>query len=266
MTELAHGEARALVEAYLARIGVDRAGPPTAATLARLQQAHMLHVPFESLSIGWGEQIELDHAWLLDKIVVRGRGGFCYELNGAFAWLLRQLGFRVDLLEAQVWSAEDQAFSPPFDHMALAVHVDGATHLVDVGFGRAPRAPMRWPGDRQSGVDGAYRLQVADGHGRLESRTDDDTWRPEHRFTTTPRRLDDYRAMCTYHQTSPDSHFARHRVCSLATVDGRITLTPTEFIVTRAGVRTVTPVADAAAYARLLHTHFAIDVPDGQAH
>ncbi|MCB0043458.1 MAG: arylamine N-acetyltransferase, partial [Caldilinea sp.] len=60
MTELAHGETRALVEAYLARIGVDRAGSPTAATLARLQQAHMLHVPFESLSIGWGEQIELE--------------------------------------------------------------------------------------------------------------------------------------------------------------------------------------------------------------
>ncbi|MEZ4557193.1 MAG: arylamine N-acetyltransferase [Caldilineaceae bacterium] len=237
MTEPAHPATRATVAAYLARIGVDHVGPPTQASLARLQQAHMLHVPFESLSIGWGEQIELDEAWLLDKIVGRRRGGFCYELNGAFAWLLRQLGFHVDMLEAQVWSADDQTFSPPFDHMTLAVRADDATHLVDVGFGRAPRAPMRWPEDRQTGVDGTYRLHAADGQGCLESRTDDATWRPEYRFSTTPRRLDDYRAMCAYHQTSPDSHFARNRVCSLATVDGRITLTPREFIVTRNGAR-----------------------------
>ena len=154
MTEPAHPATRATVDAYLARIGVDHVGPPTQASLARLQQAHMLYVPFESLSIGWGEQIELDETWLLDKIVGRRRGGFCYELNGAFAWLLRQLGFHVDMLEAQVWSAEAQTFSPPFDHMTLAVRADDATHLVDVGFGRAPRAPMRWPEDRQTGVDG----------------------------------------------------------------------------------------------------------------
>ncbi|MEZ4718776.1 MAG: arylamine N-acetyltransferase [Caldilineaceae bacterium] len=90
-----------------ARIGVDHVGAADAGVTGALAAGpHAACALRESLSIGWGEQIELDEAWLLDKIVGRRRGGFCYELNGAFAWLLRQLGFHVDMLEAQVWSAD----------------------------------------------------------------------------------------------------------------------------------------------------------------
>src|SRR4051812_10193641 len=90
------------VHAYLERIRYHGPLDPTAETLRRLQVAHLLSVPFENLSIHWGEPIELDDEALFEKIVVRRRGGFCYELNGLFATLLRALGFDVAMLSAGV--------------------------------------------------------------------------------------------------------------------------------------------------------------------
>jgi len=67
-----------------------------------LHEAHLLAVPFENLDIVLGRAIVLDEASLWTKIVDHHRGGFCYELNGLFALLLRALGFQVDLLSAAV--------------------------------------------------------------------------------------------------------------------------------------------------------------------
>src|SRR6476661_8880772 len=75
---------------------------PTAALLGALHQAHLFAVPFENLSIHYGQPITLEDETLYDKIVSRRRGGFCYELNGLFARLLRRLGFTVTLLSARV--------------------------------------------------------------------------------------------------------------------------------------------------------------------
>lgn len=264
-------EPRVGVDAYLARIGLAAPPAPTLNGLAQLQLAHILHVPFENLSIGWGESIVLEEEWLLDKIVRRRRGGFCYELNGAFAWLLRALGFHVDQVEARVWSAAAGAYGPPFDHMTLIVHVEDAVHgedaapgpyLVDVGFGRAPRAPIALPAGTHRGDDGVFRVWIDGGVGRLERLGDAEQWQPEHQFTTLPRRLDEYRAMCAYHQTSPDSHFTQNRVCSLAKPDGRLSLTPREFIRTEGDSRETTPVRDEAHYRQLLLDHFGIRAPD----
>ena len=104
------------VEQYLQRLKLTRE-QPSLDYLARLQRQHLHRIPFENLSVAGGEAIVLEDGWLLDKILGRGRGGFCYELNGAFAWLLRQLGFPLRMVSAQAYSGE--RLSPPFDHMAL---------------------------------------------------------------------------------------------------------------------------------------------------
>jgi N-hydroxyarylamine O-acetyltransferase len=56
--------------------------------LRRLQRQHLLRVPFENLSVHRGESIDLMAEALVDKLVIGRRGGFCYELNGAFGALL----------------------------------------------------------------------------------------------------------------------------------------------------------------------------------
>ena len=70
------------VMAYLERLGVATPAVSDAAGLRTLHRAHQLTVPFENLSIHLAEPISLDEADLIDKIVRRRRGGFCYELNG----------------------------------------------------------------------------------------------------------------------------------------------------------------------------------------
>src|SRR5262245_59151663 len=90
------------VQAYLKRIGFQGAFGRDEETLRQLHLAHLLRVPFENLSIHAQQPIVLDDAALFEKIVVRRRGGFCYELNGLFSALLRELGFAVSRLSAQV--------------------------------------------------------------------------------------------------------------------------------------------------------------------
>ncbi|XP_075422611.1 uncharacterized protein LOC142463571 isoform X4 [Ascaphus truei] len=90
------------LNAYLRRVGITAAAPPSLAALRELHRQHLLSVPFESLSIHIGERIILDPALLYEKIVVRRRGGFCCENNGLFLWVLQELGYQPRVLSAQL--------------------------------------------------------------------------------------------------------------------------------------------------------------------
>src|SRR5713226_8538960 len=111
------------IKAYLKRINYRGSLAPTAQTLRELQVAHLLSVPFENLSIHSGEPVILEDEALFEKVVVRRRGGFCYELNGLFSALLQALGFDVRMLSAGVRRSSGE-FGPEFDHMALLVTLD----------------------------------------------------------------------------------------------------------------------------------------------
>lgn len=225
------------IKAYLDRIGYRGPLTPTAETLRALQVAHLQTVPFENLSIHARQPIVLDDESLFDKVVARRRGGFCYELNGLFAALLRALGFQVTMLSAEVARA-DGTFSPDFDHMALLVTLE-ERWLADVGFGDLFRDPLRLDerGEQPEGVR-TFRI-VEDGDHRLLLRRDGpkEPWLPQYRFTLQPHEYPDYAGMCRFHQTSPESHFTRQTVCSLATPDGRVTLSGMRLITTRGGER-----------------------------
>lgn len=243
--------------AYLARIDALPPLAPDLAALTYLQLRHLLAVPFENLSIVYGEPIVLDEAWLYAKIVERRRGGFCYELNGLFGALLRDLGYRVDYVAAEVYSSGEQAFGPPFDHMALLVHLD-QPYLVDVGFGESARAPLALPQGLTQDAGGAYRLVTAGGYLLLQ-KAEAGGWAAQYRFTPQPHMLADYRAMCAYHSTDPASHFTRRWICSRATETGRISLTAGELIVTEAGSKQRTAVAEETR-PELLRRYFALDL------
>src|SRR5215469_15044408 len=130
------------VTAYLNRIGVTSPADCDAAGLRTLHRAHQLTVPFENLSIHLAEPISLEERDLIDKIVHRRRGGFCYELNGAFALLLEALGARVNRVAARVYG--DDGLGPPFDHLALIVDTPDRSGpwLADVGFGSHSTYPL----------------------------------------------------------------------------------------------------------------------------
>jgi N-hydroxyarylamine O-acetyltransferase len=235
------------VDGYLHRIGYAGPREPTADVLRQLQRAHLLAVPFENLDINpAGTPILLSGDALFDKVVARRRGGFCYELNGLFAIALEQLGYDVSLVAGQV-SRGIGTFGPEFDHLALLVRVDGATYLADVGFGDFSMEPLdlsvRGPQQPRGGGKAFAVDPVGDDVWVTREPPGDDGWTDGYRFTVRPRRLEDFTAQCRWFETDPDSHFRKKRVCSIATADGRVTLTYTELIVTCDGERVVTPVS-----------------------
>ncbi|MGH9942454.1 MAG: arylamine N-acetyltransferase family protein [Pyrinomonadaceae bacterium] len=250
------------IKAYLARL--DYRGPltPSAETLRALQLAHLRAVPFENLSIHAGEPVVLDDEALFDKIVTRRRGGFCYELNGLFAALLRALGFDVAMLSAGVAQPDGAGFGPDFDHMTLLVTL-GERWLADVGFGDSFTEPLRLDerGGQQQGRR-AYRIAPAGERLILWQRDEPGgTWAAQYRFDLQPHRYADYEEMCRFHQTSPASHFTQKRICSRPTPDGRLTLSGMRFIETAGNERRERPLTDEAECAAVLREHFGVAMP-----
>jgi N-hydroxyarylamine O-acetyltransferase len=241
--------------AYLDRIGAGRPDIASAAALHALHRAHLVAVPFENLSIHLGEPVSLDDRDLFGKIVTRRRGGFCYELNGAFALLLGALGFDVRLLAARVFG--QGRFGPPFDHLALLVHTaDGdGPWLADVGFGSHSHYPLRFA-ERgpQDDPGGSFRLaDTADGDVDVGK-----DGQPQYRIERRERSLADFGPTCWWQQTWPDSHFTRSTVCSRVTTDGRVSISGRTLIMTTNGNRAERELPTDAAVLAAYRDHFGI--------
>ncbi|WP_409060195.1 arylamine N-acetyltransferase family protein [Streptomyces sp. SYP-A7185] len=242
-------------DAYLRRIGAERPAAPTTRALRDLHLAHLRAVPFENLSIHLGENIELIEDSLVAKVVGARRGGFCYELNGAFAALLTALGFEVTLLQARVY---DDAGKPgiPYDHMALRVRTsDGGDLLADVGFGTHSHFPLVHGerGDQQD-PGGTFRVTETE-EGDLDVSRDG---KKQYVADPRPRALGDFTAGAWWHRTSPASHFTRSLVCSMLTGSGRITLSGRTLTTTTAGERHTAELATDAEVLDAYATHFGI--------
>ncbi|MGA4843601.1 arylamine N-acetyltransferase family protein [Streptomyces sp. G45] len=244
----------AQTDAYLRRIGAERPAAATSGALRALHLAHLRAVPFENLSIHLGEEVDLTEKDLVAKVVDGRRGGFCYELNGAFAALLTALGFDVALLQARVHQGPRVGI--PYDHLALRVRTaDGGDWLADVGFGTHSHLPLDFAarGD-QADPGGTFRLTEAPG-GDLDVSRDGE---PQYLLDLRPRALEDFAAGAWYHRTSPKSHFTQSLVCSLLTEDGRVTLSGTRLTVTTGDQKDVTELATDAEVLAAYERHFGI--------
>lgn len=207
-----------LVQAYLDRIGVSERGP-SAAFLRELHERHLMTIPFENIDYHLGEPIRLGpHA--LDKVVRRGRGGTCRELNGtAFPSLLRALDFPVTLLGGKVFRED----GPSFALAHTVVRVDTPSPwLADVGFGKhGARYPLRLDtGLRQRDPNGVFEF-VSGPNGDLDLLRNGT---PTLRIENTPRTVEDFRPLLWWYESSPDSPFRKSLFCTRLTENGRITL------------------------------------------
>ena len=251
------------IHQYLARIKYPGSREPTVETLRALQWAHLRTVPFENLSIHMNEPIVLNDEALFDKIVRRRRGGFCYEANGLFAYLLREIGFDVVKLSTRVANAEG-VFGPEFDHMTLLVRLE-QRWLVDVGFGDSFHYPLLLD-ERSEQIQGrrSYRIVDEGASLLLLQRENNSDWTPQYRFKLTAHEYAEYEEMCRYHQTSPESHFTRNIICSKATAAGRVTISGLRLIVTNAdGTRQETTLSGEDELLIVLQERFDISLPNG---
>jgi N-hydroxyarylamine O-acetyltransferase len=246
------------VSAYLARIGVPDRPAPTVDSLRDLHLRHLRSVPFENLDIHLDRRIRLTVPDLYAKIVERKRGGFCYELNGLFAALLRGLGYDVVMFACRVQGSH--GIGPLFDHLALAVAVPGSPEqwLADVGFGRHSAHPLRLGhvGD-QHDPNGIFRLEertCGDIDVLLEEKV-------QYRVETRPRTLDDFEPTCWWQQTRPGSHFRAGPVCSRFTdAGGMVTIADHVLIRTEGGERTELTLASDEDVLAAYERHFGMSL------
>jgi len=243
------------IKAYFKRIGLEMPEKvvPDSALLQKLQFAHCTSVPYENLDIIRGIPLSLDPCDLYEKVVTRGKGGFCFELNGLFGWLLRELGYEVTDVAARYLRGETSI--PMRRHRVLMVRALDGLWCCDVGIGEVcPRYPLRLiEGLEQPQFDECYRFDRDPFLGWVLMDLHHGEWRQFYSFTEEPQLDVDFIAPTFYCEKHPDSPFFPDEMFSLKTAEGRITLDGHVFKEFRNGEVTVRELSDAElpeAYSR----------------
>lgn len=233
------------VDRYLERIGLTEPPPIDLEGLELLQRAHLSSVPFENLDVFYRRGVRTDADWSVPKIVDRRRGGWCFELNGAFAQLLSGLGFPVRRLAATVLYG---SHSPMPTHMTIEVALD-RPYLVDVGFGDSfiRPLPLDSPGPHDGGTE-EYGFAFVDGATTLISWDDDGQPVEHYRFDRRPRSLADFEEASLWLQTEPGLQWtvAPFATRLLDRGPDRVTLLMDRLKLRRRGVWSEQPVAKTA--------------------
>ncbi|MER7081664.1 N-hydroxyarylamine O-acetyltransferase [Saccharopolyspora kobensis] len=191
------------LDAYLRRIDHPRV-EPSAAALRSLHSAHVRAIPFENIDVALGRHRGIELPAIVDKLVRRDRGGYCFEHGLLFAAALEELGFTVRRSFARVRPDHERG---SYTHMLAVVPVDGTDHLVDVGFGAWVMHPT--PLIDGAEVDQAgwrHRIRRDNGHWVFEKHTADG-WEALHATLGLPARQVDYEVFHHYTSTHPRSPF-----------------------------------------------------------
>lgn len=246
------------LDAYFRRIGYSGPRDATLGNLRAMQRAHFYNVPFENLDIARGRRIQVDEAVNFTKVVGERRGGFCLELTGLFARVLRQLGYRVDVLAARVMTPDGQ-LSYPASHMTSVVHLD-EPWIVDVGFGGRIAGPLRLADRGVQEFEGRKHTVANDGDHWLVTVNEAGNGSMTYLFTLEPREWSYFSAVCEWLQTSPDSRFTGGDIVSLARPDGRATIGGGRLIVTEGEQRQERDIASPEDERGLLKEMFGLSV------
>jgi len=207
------------IDAYLNRIDYKGDLTPGLSTLAALHRAHLRAIPYENLDIHLDRVNSLDQHEIFAKLVLGRRGGWCYEMNGLFAWALECLGFNVTRLASTV--GRQSADTEDGAHLILLVHLD-RDYLADVGFGRGLLEPIPLEAGIHTRGFLTYDLTCNDSRWVL---TCPITCGPSVDFTLRARSFSDFGDHCTRLQTSPDHWFTTTTVCHRVRPKSIISLT-----------------------------------------
>ncbi len=207
-------------QTYFERIGFHGPASPTLETLQRIHLQHSCSIPFENLDALLGRTIRLELEHVVEKLVVAGRGGYCYEQNALLRAALQDIGFEVEDLAARVLITQPPEM-PPRTHRLLLVTIDKQRYLADVGFGgKTLTSPLLLETDiEQTTAHGIYRLTHLDGDYLLSIKQHDE-WLALYRFDLQPQYFSDFQVANYYVSTWPESYFRHHLMLCLHKPDG----------------------------------------------
>ncbi len=241
---------------YLKRIGFSGEVKHDYDTIKRLIECHSYTVPYENIDIIHKKDISLNIEDILDKVVTKGRGGYCFELNYAFSWLLKELEFNVTEYFARFLLGLD--FIPMPRHRILEVTIDDSQYICDVGVGLET---LRFPklvadGHEQDG----YKTRFDDTLGVVLSQFHKGEWSDYFSYNRTPALPVDFISTSYYCEHSPESIFNKDYMIAIKTPTGRKTIDGNVFKVFDGESVTVVTEDDEDKLKNILQTHFFIEL------
>lgn len=249
--------AQEALKTYLGHIGFTRTPRPDLATLRELQRRHLEAFPYENLDVQLGRSVSRDPVAAFRKLVVERRGGWCYEYNGLFAWMLETIGFGVCHLAGAVMreKAGDKMIG---NHLVPLVGLD-RPYVADVGMGHFEPVPLVEGPVRQGWR--RYSLERLDG-GWWRFRNHPGQLPPSFDFSPDVADQALLDGACRWLQTDPGSPFVRHALVQRHFPDRIESLTGRMHSVLTAAGERCAEVPTRAAYEKLASETFGLSVPD----
>lgn len=246
------------IPAYFKRIGYDGGSDVSLETLKGLHTAHVMNVPFENIDGFNKKPISLDVADLFEKLVTNQRGGYCFEMNGLFSFVLETLGFRVTNHFARVW--HDGFEQTGKSHQVSTVEIDDQSWLCDVGFGgNGPLSPLRLEeGLVQEHFGRSHRISADPTFGYVLEYKIKDGFQPVYAFTEEQCYPADYAIANYFTSTHPSCLFTQSLVVTKPTTDGRITLFDSQLKIVANELETVTDLGLDEEIQEALLNHFGL--------
>ena len=207
---------------YLERIGMcPEDVSHTYEFLKKLQQNHICSVPYENLDILNEKGIDLSKEALFEKIVTQHRGGYCFELGGAVAMLLCELGFDTKCYLGRFLRGEKEI--PVRRHRVVVTECDGKRYVIEVGIGiEAPRVPLLLEeGIEQECSNGSFCFSRDAFLGWVLNEKVDGKWQPYYSFTEEEQLDIDFIQPSFYCEKHSASPFNKSPMVAIKTPNGR---------------------------------------------
>ena len=247
------------VQKYLDRIQFSKNLICTDEVLKSIHQLHVHQIPFENLDIYYKKIFNLDIESVFKKVVINNRGGFCYELNLLFDWLLNSIGFTSRIISARIFN-DDGTLGPQFDHMCVYVKTN-SDFLVDVGFGDLFVLPLEIKNGVQFDGRNYFQIEKLEKNDFLLSMSADGIdFKKKYIFNLEFVNAKDFESICFDKQTNPSSYFVQNVICTKPTKTGRITIFNNKFIEKITDSRFETPINDNEEMKIFLKEKFRIEI------
>lgn len=253
---------------YLARLGLPQWPASNAAGLAELVCAQARAICFENLDTLSGTPVKVSLDAIVDKLLGRGRGGYCFELNGLLGAALAAAGFNAQRRLARV--SFRRPGPGPLTHLLWLVELDGETWLADAGFGGPGIfAPIRFAPGMVSEQSGArFRLVDEGPRGLHLQRWLDDAWADVYLIDPRPVQEVDIEMGNHFTSTWPTSPFRNIFMCFARSDDGFWGIEGNNLVRRNAGLDLLeqATITDADHLHAELRARFRLDVPKAVAH
>ena len=204
---------------YLSRINYNGKTRPDLSTLTALMSAQLQSVPFENTEVQAGRIPSLIPEEITTKIIMNGRGGYCYEVNGLFAMALTAIGFEYYFAGARPMFYPSRR---PKTHLVVIVTIEGKNYLCDTGFGGyGLRKPIKVAdGEIEEQNGDRFRLELIQGEYVLSSWVNDE-WAPQYGFALVPQEWIEFSLANYFNATHPDTIFTQKKLAVMQTPNGR---------------------------------------------